>query len=304
MRRNDGRETWHRLLEWDKGQAPAERLAAVVLFSDGFRNVDPSHPLGGRDGLKDMVLTNNGTKWIGAVYFPRGQQSFSDIKSKFVHDLEGVKQNKANGVVFVTNQELRLSERKELTEIDDDIDVQIYHLERLATMLNSPANYGVRMEFLEIEMNKEEQLAFFANQNQKMSNIEAALEKLTIGLEEYKLSKSLSEGKLKEELLENEEEEFYEDEPRSIDEIVEAMGVFLDKIWFDRHLSLRYRIETGMETVDPEIWKGALNSAQKVIDKYGEENLGPYSDFEWGMLNGKLSALRWILGDDWDMLDT
>ena len=33
MRRSDGRETWHRLLEWDKGQAPAERLAAVVLFS-------------------------------------------------------------------------------------------------------------------------------------------------------------------------------------------------------------------------------------------------------------------------------
>ena len=101
------------------------------------------------------------------------------------------------------------------------------------------------------------------------------------------------------------EEEFYEeDEPRSIDEIVDAVGGFLDKIWFDRHLSLRYRIETGMEAVDPEIWKGALNSAQKVIDKYGEENLGPYSDFEWGMLNGKLSALRWVLGDDWDMLDT
>ena len=154
MRRSDGRETWHRLLEWDKGQAPAERLAAVVLLSDGFRNVDPSHPLGGRDGLKDMILTNNGTKWIGAVYFPRGQQIFSDIKLKFEHDLEGVKQNKAKGIVFVTNQELRLSERKELTEIDDDIDVQIYHLERLATLLNSPANYGIRMEFLEIEMSK------------------------------------------------------------------------------------------------------------------------------------------------------
>ena len=62
--------------------------------------------------------------------------------------------------------------------------------------------------------------------------------------------------------------------------------------------------ETGKESVDPEIWKGALNSAQKVIEKYGEENLGPYSDFEWGMINGKLSALRWVLGEDWDMLDT
>ena len=304
MRRKDGRETWHRLLEWDKGQASAERLAAVVLLSDGFRNIDPSHPLGGRDGLKDMILTNNGTKWVGAVYFPRGQQCFTDIKSKFNHDLEGVKQNNANGIVFVTNQELRLSERKELTEIDEDIDVQIYHLERLAALLNSPTNYGVRMEFLEIEMSKEEQLAFFANQNQKIANIEASLEKLTIGLEEYKLSKSLPDVKLIEEIQESDDEEFYEDEPRSIEEIVDAVDVFLDKIWFDRHLSLRYRIESGMETVNPEIWRGALASAQKVIEKYGEENLGPYSDFEWGMLNGKLSALRWVLGYEWDMLDT
>jgi len=26
--------------------------------------------------------------------------------------------------------------------------------------------------------------------------------------------------------------------------------------------------------------------------------------FEWGMINGKLSALRWVMGDEWDMLDT
>lgn len=124
-----------------------------------------------------------------------------------------------------------MAKRKELTKIDDDIDVQIYHLERLATLLNSPDNYGIRMEFLEIEMNKEEQLAFFVNQNQRISNIEAALENLTIGLEEYKLSKGFSNVKQVEKLPKSVEEEFYEDKPRSIDEIVDAIGVFLDKIW-------------------------------------------------------------------------
>ena len=59
-----------------------------------------------------------------------------------------------------------------------------------------------------------------------------------------------------------------------------------------------------MSTCDPEIWKMAKKNAEKIKEKYGEQNMGPYTDFEWGMLNGKLSALRWVLGDEWDMLDT
>ena len=57
-------------------------------------------------------------------------------------------------------------------------------------------------------------------------------------------------------------------------------------------------------TIQRDIWDGALKSAAKVEKKYGLENLGPWNDFEWGMINGKLSALRWVLGDEWDMLDT
>lgn len=95
---------------------------------------------------------------------------------------------------------------------------------------------------------------------------------MTIGLEEYKFSKRLLDKDLMDEILENYDNEYYENEPRSIEEIVDAVGVFLDKIWFDRHLSLRYRIEMGIERVNQEIWKGAMASAQAVIDKYGEEN--------------------------------
>ncbi len=52
-----------------------------------------------------------------------------------------------------------------------------------------------------------------------------------------------------------------------------------------------------------DIWKGALKSAKEVEKKYGKKNL-TWDDFEWGMLNGKLSAIRWVMGDEWDNLDT
>lgn len=303
MRMGEGRETFNRLLNWDRGQAPSERLAAIILSKEGFKGVDPSHPLGGKDGLKDMVLSFNGKRWIGAVYFPRGQQSFSDIKSKFTHDLSGIGANNAEGLAFVTNQEIRLSERKILTEIAPEVDVQIYHLERIASLLNTPSCYGIRMEFLDIEMSKEEQLSFFADNEQRLSRIESTLDQVAVSLAGYK---AISEPVALKPQIDIDDEAPDEDEiaPRSMEEVADVVEELFEKIWFDRHLSLRYRVEQGIDTVDPQIWAGALKSAERVIRKYGEKNLGPYSDFEWGMLNGKLSALRWVLGDEWDMLDT
>ena len=292
MRRAEGRETFYRLLEWDKGQAASERLAALILEQEGFRDIDPSHPLGGKDGGKDMLCEFNGFKWIGAVYYPRGQQSFSAIKKKYRYDLEGVYRNGAKGIAFITNQELSLMERKTLEETDDTLDVRIYHLERIANILNMPKMYGIRLEYLEIEMTKEEQLAYFSYINEQgITRIERKLDDLCENIRNRSERIPVfddTEG----------------DEVRTLEEVLEAENMFFDKIWFDRHLSLEYRIEQGMEDVNPEIWQGAMESARKVIEKYGEENLGPYSDFEWGMLNGKLSALRWVLGDEWDMLDT
>ena len=304
MRMGEGRETFNRLLNWDRGQAPSERLAAIILSKEGFKGVDPSHPLGGKDGLKDMVLSFNGKRWIGAVYFPRGQQSFSDIKSKFIHDLSGIDANNANGLAFVTNQEIRLSERKILTEIAPKIDVQIYHLERIASLLNTPSCYGIRMEFLDIEMSKEEQLSFFADNEQRLSRIESTLDQVAISLAGYKVISEPVALKSQSDIADDTLDDEYEIAHRSMEEVADVAEEFVEKIWFDRHLSLRYRIEQGIETVAPQIWVGALKSAERVIRKYGEENLGPYSDFEWGMLNGKLSALRWVLGEEWDMLDT
>jgi hypothetical protein len=99
------------------------------------------------------------------------------------------------------------------------------------------------------------------------------------------------------------------DEPSSIvlpmrtrGDIAAAEEEFYDKVWYDRHQSLKARIKSGEEkqTCSPR----DEFAARRIEAEYGKGNLGPYDDFEWGLINGKLSALRWVLGLEWDMLDT
>jgi hypothetical protein len=109
-------------------------------------------------------------------------------------------------------------------------------------------------------------------------------------------------------------------EPRGLTQILEAEDLLYHQVWYDRHLGLRSGVEEGRikvveketyprrpgarETIQRDVWKGALEAARRVERRYGKKNLGPWDDLEWGMINGKLSALRWVLGDEWDMLDT
>ena len=93
-------------------------------------------------------------------------------------------------------------------------------------------------------------------------------------------------------------------EPRTEAEILEALEKLFDQIWYNRHWNHRIGIDEGRETINPEIWKQALAAAAEVERKYGGEDLGSWDDFEWGLLNGKMSALRWVMGDEWDFLDT
>jgi len=149
-------ETWHRLREWTSGQTPSERLAAQILLSQGYEDLDPSHPLGGSDGRKDALCRKDNQKWIMAVYFPRGQKSFGDIKGKFLDDLKGVKLNKVDALAFVTNQELRLAEREELRKSAEDTPVEVFHLEKITAILDRPEMHDVRRQFLQIDFSEEE----------------------------------------------------------------------------------------------------------------------------------------------------
>lgn len=150
MRRFD--ETWHLLVEWTMGQTPSERMAALILDEEGFESIDPAHPLGGKDGGADALIQRNGEPWVMAVYFPRGQQSIGEITDKLTSDVEKAKSKTPTpvGVAFVTNQELRLAEREALGKVGGQIKVELYHLERVTTVLDRPHMAGVREQFLGI----------------------------------------------------------------------------------------------------------------------------------------------------------
>jgi hypothetical protein len=114
------------------------------------------------------------------------------------------------------------------------------------------------------------------------------------------------------------EREDFDRNPRTLTQILESEDELTTKIWYNRHQIRREKIDDGsitiiddadfetksaQTTITKSIWKGARKNAKKVEKRFGKENLS-WDDFEWGMLNGKLSALRWVLGEDWDELYT
>jgi hypothetical protein len=191
-RRSGGDETWQRLREWTRGQKEAERLTAHVLRVEGYVSIDPSHPLGGRDGLKDVICERHGKNWIGAAYFPRGVKKFTDVANKFKKDLAGVKTNSVDGIVFVTNQELTLGQRTQLNSLASDVESDLFHLERVANILDTPICYGIRLEYLDIEMSKEEQLSFIATINMSLEAFQNQLSRIEKRLELSQNGKELS----------------------------------------------------------------------------------------------------------------
>lgn len=171
--------TYQILINWDKGQPFSERMAAKVLSIEGYTEIDPQSPLGGPDGKKDILCSKHEKKYVVGCYFACGQKIFKDIEDKFNGDYQGVIKNKADGFIFITNQKITPTERIKLCK--GHLDTTIYHGEKVIGVLDSPKGYGVRLEYLGIQLTKEEQLSFL-NSHLDLKESYEEIKKLLDGL--------------------------------------------------------------------------------------------------------------------------
>ncbi len=172
--------TFQILINWDRGQAFSERMSAKILDLEGYKNIDPQSPMGGPDGTKDILCNKDGKKYIAGCYFPNGQKLDKDIREKINQDLVGAIKNNADGFIFLTNQKITPGERLALIAAAP-CELEIFHQERICGVLDSPRGYGVRLEYLNIALSKEEQISFLnthINLEQEFRDIKYSLNDL------------------------------------------------------------------------------------------------------------------------------
>jgi hypothetical protein len=90
---------------------------------------------------------------------------------------------------------------------------------------------------------------------------------------------------------------------RSVKQVLAAEGELSTRLWYGRKMPAKFYRDEGT----PEyIIKGMLRGKRKAEKKYTKKSLmaNMKTDWDWGFLSGKVSAIRWVLGDDWDVLDS
>ncbi len=94
---------------------------------------------------------------------------------------------------------------------------------------------------------------------------------------------------------------------RNDSDILEMYNELWEKVWYIRKLIYQEKMERGEVPYDDPNHSHLIKARERmkeIEEKYGVENLG-WDDVEWGIIQGKLSALSWVMGSGWEgSLDT
>jgi hypothetical protein len=96
-----------------------------------------------------------------------------------------------------------------------------------------------------------------------------------------------------------------DEEPRTLAEIIEAEAEYFDRVWYVRSITLE-----NDRPIPDDIRSGMMAARARVEAAHDRDALwkaiGPGRDeaWEYGYISGKLATLRWVLGSEWDFLDT
>lgn len=94
-------------------------------------------------------------------------------------------------------------------------------------------------------------------------------------------------------------------EPRVLEEIEAAEEEFFEKLWYYRSKGCQdHETVIVSPPATAEIERSAEARRMEIENVYPAQELPPWSAYQYGEVCGKLSALRWVLGYDWDVLDT
>lgn len=91
-----------------------------------------------------------------AVHFSRKRETLAQLVRKVRHDASAVAVDGAVGLVFVTNQEILLEQRAALAREIEPVRLDLYHLERIAAVLDQPRMASTRKQFLAIRASTKE----------------------------------------------------------------------------------------------------------------------------------------------------
>lgn len=156
-------------------QAKRERMCLETLsVQEGYSDLQPLLPKGGRDGGRDIQGLYKGELFFGAAGFVNDATDTDEhrkqIQGKFSDDLDNALKAKEGkpipvGFVFLTNVGLTpgiIGNLKKSAYAKGISYCEIYDRERIRIVLDSNRGYAIRFRYLDISLSDAEQKDFFS----------------------------------------------------------------------------------------------------------------------------------------------